>query len=247
MDKFDISYQALKKQLKTVYANTADPVAIETHLNEVLVNLDKNSRQEVLDKLIQEFKLGTKADDPRPTIYKENMAIDNHLLAPIIKLLLGRNVSQEEMNSDELLKCIAESISTVLEALNQLSSTINTTLVGNQDSDQHIRQVIGYHLEEAGHGQPLDIYISQIAKAFNESQQASRQAAHAKVEELLNQLSPEKITQDAGASRLSPMKKSKYYDEYVHKFEKIEKWFQSGQFMESFLREFKRNCQKISI
>lgn len=175
------------------------------------------------------------------------MAIENHLLAPIIKLLLGRNVSQEEMNSDELLKSIAESISTVLEALNQLSSTINNTLVGNQDSDQHIRQVIGYHLEEASHGQPLDIYISQIDKAFHESQQAIRQAVHTKIEEILNQLSPEKIAQDSGASRLSPMKKSKYYDEYVHKFEKIEKWFETGRFMESFLREFERNCQKISI
>ena len=131
--------------------------------------------------------------------------------------------------------------------MNQLISTINTTFVGKQDSDQAIRQVIGYHLEGASDGRPLDSYIGQIGKAFYASQQASKQAAHAKVKEILNQLSPEKIAQDAAASRLSPMKKSKYYDEYVHKFKKIEKWFESGRFMESLLREFERNCQKISI
>ncbi len=31
------------------------------------------------------------------------------------------------------------------------------------------------------------------------------------------------------------------------KFKKFEKWFGSGRFMESFLREFERNCQKISF
>ncbi|WP_320041716.1 type VI secretion system-associated FHA domain protein [uncultured Desulfobacter sp.] len=251
MDNFNISYQSLKEQLKALYAKNADAGAIETHLNEVLANLDTSSRRKILDKLIQEFEPDTSAK-PHPPVdaertIQENMAIDDHLLARIIKLLLGRNASQEEMNSDELLESLTEAINKVLEALNQLSSTINTTLVGNQDSDQHLRQVIGYHLEGASNGQPLDVYINQIGQAFHESQQASKQTAHAKVEEILNQLSPEKIAQDAGASRLSPMKKSKYYDEYVHKFEKIEKWFESGRFMESFLREFERNCQKISI
>lgn len=251
MDNFNISYQSLQEQLKAIYANNADAGAIETHLNKKLANLDENNRREVLDKLIQAFELDTMAkplspiDAERPT--QENMAIDDHFLARVIKLLLGRNVFQTDMDSDELQESLAESINSVLEALNQLSSTINTTLVGKQDSDQPIRQVIGYHLEGASHGQPLDIYISQIDKAFRESQQASRQAFYAKVEEILNQLSPEKIAQNAGASKLSPMKKSKYYDEYVHKFEKIEKWFESGRFMESFIREFERHCQKISL
>jgi hypothetical protein len=175
------------------------------------------------------------------------MAIDDHVLARVIKLLLGRNVSQAEMNSDELLESLAGSINTVFEALNQLIGTINTTLIGKQDSDQPIRQVIGYHLEGADHGRTLDSYIGKINKAFFESQQASKRAAHAKVKELIRELSPESIARESGASRLSPMKKSKYYDEYVHKFEKLKQWFESGRFMESFLREFEKNCQKISI
>ncbi len=179
-------------------------VPIEIHLNEALANLDKNSRREALDRLIREFERDTTAkplpltESVRPP--QGNMAIDGHLLARVIKLLLGLNVSQADVQSGELLENLAESINTVLKALNQLSSTINTTLVGQQDSDQPIRQVIGYYLEGASHGQPLDAYISQIDKAFHESQEASRKAAHAKVEEILNQLSPEKIAQNTGAS-----------------------------------------------
>ena len=251
MNSLNISYHALEKQLKAIYANNAGEGAIEAHLNEALANLDKNRRQEVLDRLIREFEHDTTII-PRSPIAAEHttqadMAIDDHVLARVIKLLLGRNVSHVDMNSDELLESLAVSINTVFEALNQLISTINTTLVGKQDSDQTIRQVIGYHLEGAGHGRTLDSYIGQIGKAFYESQQASKRAAHAKVKEIIIELSPENIARDSTASRLSPMKKSKYYDEYVHKFEKIEQWFESGRFMESFLREFERNCQKISI
>jgi len=252
MGNLDISYQALKEQLKTIYANNAGAEgAIEAHLNNVMANLDKNSRQEVLDRLIQEFEHDS-TTMPRSPIDaentpQENMVIDDHVLARVIKLLLGRNVTQADMNSDELMETLAGSIDTVFETLNQLIGTINTTFMGKQDPDQAIRQVIGYHLEGASHERALDSYIGQIGKAFYASQQASKQAAHAKVKEILNQLSPEKIARDAAASMLSPMKKSKYYDEYVHKFEKLEKWFESGRFMESFLREFERNCQKISI
>jgi len=251
MDSLNISYQSLEEQLKKIYANNAGESAIEAHLNEVLASLDKNSRLEVLDRLIQEFEHDATAM-PRSPIAPEDtspkdMAINDHVLARVIKLLLGRNVSQADMNSDELLESLAESINTVFETLNQLIGTINTTLVGKRDSDQTIRQVIGYHLEGANHGRSLDSYIGQINKAFYESQQASKRAAHAKVKKIISELSPEKITRDAAASRLNLMKKSKYYDEYVHKFKKIEQWFESGRFMESFLREFEKNCQKISI
>lgn len=251
MNSLDISHQALKEQIKAIYADNAHEGAIEAHLDDVLENLDKKSRRNVLDRLIQEFEHGTSAGN-RPPIAatnntQENMAIDDHVLARVIKLLLGRNVSQAEMNSDELLESLAGSINTVFEALNQLIGTINTTLIGKQDSDQPIRQVIGYHLEGADHGRTLDSYIGKINKAFFESQQASKRAAHAKVKELIRELSPESIARESGASRLSPIKKSKYYDEYVHKFEKLEQWFECGRFMESFLREFERNCQKISI
>ena len=251
MERLHISYQSLKKDLKALYANKTDAGAIEAHLNEVMAGLDQNNRQEVLDKLIQEFEHDATAM-PRPPIaakntIPKNMTIGDHVLPRVIKLLLGRNVSQADMNADELLESLSDAIDMVFETLNQLISTVNTTLVGKQDSDQTICQIIGYHLEGAGHGRTLGSCIGQIDKAFYESLQASRQAANAKVKEIISELSPENISREAMASRLNPMKKSKYYDEYVYKFETIEDWFESGRFMESFLREFEKNCQKISL
>lgn len=251
MDRLNISYQSLKRDLRAVYANNTDAGAIKAHLNKVLADLDKNSRQEVLDRLIREFEHGAPARN-RSSIAaedttQENMAMGGHVLARVIKLLLGREVSQADMNTDELLENLSESIDTVFEALNQLISTVNITLVGQQDSDQTICRGIGYHIEDAGHGRTLDRCIRQIDKAFYESLKASRRATHAKVKEILNELNPENIARDAMVPRLNPMKKSKYYDEYVHKFEKIENWFVSGRFMESFLREFEKKCQTISI
>ena len=251
MERSNISYQSLKRELKAVYANNTDAGAIEAHLNKVLADLDKDSRQEVLDRLIQEFEHGTPAMPRSPITAEdstqENMTIGDHVLARVIKLLLGREVSQADMNANEFLESLSESINMVFEALNQLISTVNITLVGKQDSDQTIYQAVGYHLEGAGHGRTLDRCIRQIDKAFYESLQASRRAAHAKVKEIINELNPENIVRDAMATRLNPMRKSKYYDEYVHKFEKIENWFVSGRFMEYFLREFEKNCQTISI
>ena len=100
MDNLNISYQSLKEQLKAVYANNADAAgAIEEHLNEVLADLDNNNRQEILDRLIQEFEHDTTAMPRSPidaeNITQENMAIDDHVLARVIKLLLGRNVSRQ--------------------------------------------------------------------------------------------------------------------------------------------------------
>lgn len=251
MDRLNISYPSLKKELKAVYANNTDPGAIEAHLNEVLADLDKNNRQDALDRLIQEFEHDATAMPRSPVAAKnttqKEIAIGDHLLARVIKLLLGRDASQADMNPDELLESLSDAIDTVFEALNQLISTVNSTLVGEQDSDHTICQVIGYHLEGADHGRTLAGCINQIDKAFYESVQASKQAAHAKVKEIISELSPENISREAMASRLNPMKKSKYYDEYVYKFEKIENWFKSGRFMESVLREFEKNCQKISI
>ncbi|RLB86902.1 MAG: hypothetical protein DRH26_16610, partial [Deltaproteobacteria bacterium] len=75
----------------------------------------------------------------------------------------------------------------------------------------------------------------------------SKKAAHTKVMEILEELSPERIKKEAGVSKLTPLRKSRYYEVYEEKFEKFENWFESGRFMESFLREFEKNCQKISF
>ena len=239
-----IQYEKMEDSIIKIFQEQTDnaDLPINDYLKNELKTLDSSDRMEVLDKLIDQFDSDNHIDEKYAAV-----AIDDHVLARVIKLLLGRDITKVDFNSNELLESLAESINTVFESLNQLISVINTTLVGKQGSDETIRQVIGYHLEGSSQTKTLESYIGQIGKAFFASQEASKKAAHAKVMQILEELSPEKIEKEAGVSRLSPMRKSKYYEVYELKFKKFEKWFESGRFMESFLRDFERNCQKISF
>jgi hypothetical protein len=239
-----IQFEKLEARILRIFQEHGEQSSIpmEDYLQTELAPFDVPDKMKVLEKLIDEFD----ASGP-DTVGQEAVAIDDHVLARVIKLLLGRDISPADFNSNELLESLADSINTVFESLNQLISVINTTLVGNQDSDQTIRQVIGYHLEGSSNAKSLESYIGQIGKAFFESQEAAKKAAHTKAMQILEELSPEKIEEEAGVSRLSPMRKSKYYEVYELKYRKFEKWFESGRFMESFLSEFERNCQKISF
>ena len=239
-----IQYEKIEDHIIRIFKEqrTNPDLLVTDYLENELAALDLSDKTKALDKLIELFgpqDHGNKKTDVLPE--------DDHVLARVIKLLLGREISQVDLSSEELLESLGESINTVFESLNQLISVINTTLVGKQDSDETIRQVIGYHLEGSQNTSTLEKYIGQIGKAFFASQEASKKAAHSKVMQILEELAPEKIEKEADVSRLSPMRKSKYYEVYELKFKKFEKWFESGRFMESFLREFERNCQKISF
>ncbi len=239
-----IQYERLEAKVRKIFQDHGEQSSLpmEDYLQTELASFDLPDKIKVLQKLIGGFDLS----GPNPS-HSSSISIDDHVLARVIKLLLGRDISPTDFNSDELLESLANSINTVFESLNQLISVINTTLVGNQDSDQTIRQVIGYHLEGSPNTRSLESYIGQIGDAFFQSQEASKKAAHTMVMEILEELSPERIKKEAGVSKLTPLRKSRYYEVYEEKFENFENWFESGRFMESFLREFEKNCQKISF
>ncbi len=244
-----IQYEKMEDSMIKIFQEQSDnaDLPINDYLENELKALDPEDRIDVLDRLIDRFDSPDNEDAKRGVEKQNALTIDDHVLARVIKLLLGHDIAKVNLSSEELLESLVESINTVFESLNQLISVINTTLVGKQDSDETIRQVIGYHLEGSSQAKTLESYIGQIGKAFFASQEASKKAAHAKVMQILEELSPEKIKKEADVSILSPMRKSKYYEVYELKFRKFEKWFESGRFMESFLREFERNCQKISL
>jgi hypothetical protein len=254
-----IQYEKMEDSIIKIFQEQGDnaDLPINDYLENELKSLDPENRIDVLDRLIEKLDSANNRNEEKENVEKGDekkgdekqtaIKIDDHVLARVIKLLLGRDITQTEFNPDELLESLVASINTVFESLNQLISVINTTLVGKQDSDETIRQVIGYHLEGSSQTKTLESYIGQIGKAFFASQEASKKAAHAKVMQILEELAPEKIKKEADVSRLSPMRKAKYFEEYELKFRKFEKWFESGRFMESFLREFERNCQKISF
>ena len=194
-----IQYEKLAARIQKIFQENGDQsyLLMEDYLQRELASFDVPDKMKVLEKLIDRFD-ATLSDEGGLS----PVAIDDHVLARVIKLLLGRDISPTDFNSTALLESLADSINTVFESLNQLISVINTTLVGNQDSDQTIRQVIGYHLEGNRNARSLESYIGQIGKAFLESQEAAKKAAHTKVMEILEELSPERIKKEIGENSI---------------------------------------------
>ena len=210
--------------------------SVEAYLHEQMHGLEHDARIAALQALIERF-----GGICRPV---DSDTADDAVLTQICSLLLGRKVSRDDLSSSELLEKLAESLNTIFNTLNQLISVINMTFTGEGSPEQTIRQVIGFRLEGEGQGSSLETYLGQISNAFLTSQQSFKEAAHAKIRQVLEVLDPEQLAAETGKGlKFGPLKKAEMFDLYEQRYAKIQKWFHSGRFMEDFLREFEKNCQ----
>ena len=210
--------------------------SVEAFLKEQMAGLDSHSRIAALQSVVN--RLGNTC---RPSMTGET---DEEVLTRVCSLLLGRKVSMDDLSSSELLEKLAESLNTIFNTLNQLISVINMTFTGEGSPEQTIRQVIGFRLEGEGQGNSLETYLDQISNAFLTAQQSFKEAAYAKVKQVLSVQDPEQVAAEVGKGlKFGPMKKAEMFEIYEERFGKIQKWFSSGRFMEDFLREFEKNCQ----
>jgi hypothetical protein len=233
----------LANEIKQIYSSgpLQAETLIERYLEERLYALSAPERLILLKKLIAEFKRASSG-----TSGNENM--DEEVLSRVFSLLLGRKVSQADLSSTEFLQRLAESLNTIFDTLNQLVSVINMTLLGEATGDETIRHIIGFHLEGEYQSKSLESYLGQIKKAFLIAQQAYKKAAHTIVSKILLELDPVQIARtDTGGLKFGPLRKAEFYEIYEGKFQRCKKWFESGRFMEEFLREFEKDCQKLSL
>ncbi len=210
--------------------------AVEAYLVEQMPGLDHRMRIDALHAVLHRLE-----NTCRPLTSGE---ADEAVLTQVCALLLGRKVSMDDLSSRELLEKLAESLYTIINTLNHLISVINMTFTGEGSADQTIRQVIGSRLEGEGKGSSLETYLGQISSAFLTSRQSFKEAAYAKVKQVLSVLDPEQLAAETDKSfKFGPLKKAEKFDIYEQRYAKIQKWFSSGRFMEDFLREFEKNCQ----
>lgn len=215
---------------------------INGYLEKKLAGLSSEDRMAHLRKLMGMFSPGDENNE-----CSELPEMEEELLSRVASLLLGREVSQADLSSNELFQRLAESLNTIFDTLNQLVRVINATLFSEGTGDETIRYVIGSHLERGTETKSLETYLGQIQKAFLTTQQAFRNAAHARVKALLDELDPGKISETGGSGfKFGPLRKAECFEMYEKKFRLCQKWFESGRFMEEFMREFENNCQKLS-
>jgi hypothetical protein len=234
----DITQTELIEELRAIYTSDPEraPERIETHLKARLADLEVKAARNFLEQACQRLS-GV------PNIQTSSM--DPELVARVFGLLLGRKVDPEDLSSSELLERLAQSLNTIFNALNELISVINMTFSGGADSgDQTIRQFIGFHLEAGDQTQSLEKYLGQINKAFLTTQKAFKRAAQTKVEQILKAIDPASLAGErSGGLKLGPLRKAEDFDILKEKIDRIRRWYDKGQFMEDFLREFERNCQ----
>ena len=232
----------LASELRQIYQSDISraEAMIEAHLEKRMTRLTPDSRLKLLKKLKDEFNADRALPSPGSDMEEE-------VLPRVFSLLLGRDVSQADLSSAEILQRLAESLNTIFDTLNQLVSVINMTLFGESAGNETIRYVIGSHLKGGDQTKSLESYLGQIQKAFLTTQQAFKNAALARVGEILDELDPDKISQAGGGGlKFGPLRKAEYFAIYESKFRSCKKWFESGRFMEAFLREFEKNCLKLS-
>lgn len=236
-----IPIDRLANEIRNIYHSDKDQPEkeIEKFLTGRFKQLSGSESLDVLNKLIAEF------DTTRQNEI-DKLCIDNQIMSRIFSFLLGRDVSRTDLSSTELMERLAQTLKTIFDSLNQLIDVINMTLTGETYGDQTIRQVIGFHLEGDEQKKSLESYIGQINKAFLTVQRSFKKTAQIKVLQILEEIDPDRICAQAGGGlKIGPLRKAEYYEIYEETFRKIKKWFESGRFMEEFLREFEKNCQNL--
>jgi len=232
----------LAEEIRKVYLSDKDRAEkrIEEFLQNRFKNVSSAERLNVTTKLIAEF------DSPLP-LKTDNFNIDDSVMTQIFSLLLGKDISRADLSSTKLIQRLAESLKTIFDSLNHLIRVINMTLTGESSGEETIRQVIGVHLEGEGQTNSLESYLAQINQAFLTTQNSFKKTVKIIVGQILEEINPDQIsTQGGGGLKIGPFRKAEHYEMYEHKFRKIRKWFDSGRFMDDFLREFEKNCQNPS-
>jgi hypothetical protein len=229
-------------------AYLADPLkaetAIEKLLEERIAGQPFKSMPEFSDELCKEF-----APSGHGAIENSQGGYSNsepESIAKALSMILGKEISHTELTSEDLMQRLAESFGTIFDSLNELIRVMNTTLLGETSQEETIRTFIGSHMEGQESLQSIKAYIEQIQKTFLITQKAFKGTARSIVRNILTELDPEQISKVSGGGlKVGPLRKAECFEVFEKKYNRCNKWFESDRFMEDFLREFEKNCQRL--
>jgi hypothetical protein len=234
----ELQVTRLAAEIRSLYAE--DPSNALPRVQELLADrlgdAPPEQGRDVIRQLVQHFRpAGNEA------------AADNEAMRRVFGLILGHKVAPDDLASDGLPERLAQSLNTIFDALNELIGRINMSFNGSGAvGEETIRQFIGVHLQGDDQTHSLVEYLGRISQAFLTTHEAFKAAARTKVEQIIQALDPDKIAAErSGGLKIGPMRKAQDFDTLKEKIERIRRWFDSGRFMEDFLREFEKNCQEM--
>lgn len=230
-----IAMDQLVNEIRDLYVPDSDQTEkhIEQFLEKRLENLSESQRLWVLKKMIAQF-------DSTYHDRTDNFTFDDNVIPLIYKLLLGKDVSQSNLSSTELLQRLTESLNTIFRTLNELIRIMNITLYDKCQGKPGIQTIIESNPES------LESYLGQIKTVFKTVQAAFEKAAEVRIDKILTELDPEQFSDTTGGwLKITPLKKAESYDIYKDKYREIRNWFKSDKFIKDFRREFENSCQNL--
>ncbi len=235
--------ETLLVELRRIQQESGDQAEnlVEQYLKMHLFSLSPKERQSLLSALIEELQ------PVEEQVLTGGAATDKSFLR-FCSMLLGEKVDPSLLNSDEMQERLVEALDTIFTSLNQLVQSINMTLLEGRQAEETIRQIIGSHLEDRDGSKSLEDYIAEIRKAFFTSHEAFKKSAGTLVARILRDLEPPPLEESGRFSlKLGATKKAESYEHFLKVFQSCKKWYDSGRYMDDYLREFEKQCHNLTL
>ena len=243
-----MTFQTIAADIRTIYKSNPSVSAalIETYLEGHLKQDSPEEKLSVIRDLARRFEVAPPTRNLSPAKCKAGEFSEQKEYSHLFTLLFGKNMAKFDLSSEEHLEKLAQSLNTIFDTLNQIIGVIHATLLGEQSELETIRHIIGSEVESDENTDSLQTYLSQIQKAFLVAHRAYQEAAKSKVRQILEEMSPDKISESVGGSlKFNPFKKAELYESYKEKHALCKRWLESGRLMEEVLRDFEMICQKL--
>ncbi len=232
----------LVREIRALYES--DPATAEARIEALLMrrwrHVDEEQRLVRLGELERRF-----AGVEPASAGSHACTLEPEVVSRLLTLFLGAKAPRADLDHDQLMERLSQSLNTIFDALNQVIIAIHSMLLGQDSELETIRQVIGSDLQHPVPSDSLANHLDQIRQAFLVCHQAFLEAARNKIEEILGELDPRAMAEEQGGSSVTvgPWKRARLFDEFTARYEKIEDWFRSERFRRDILREFEKHCR----
>lgn len=227
------SIQDLSDEIRKIYAQ--DPLHAEKHIEEYL----STQLQPFTTSLQREYIATLKKSFSAPPKKKSSARPDYDELIINLAALLGEKISREDLSSADLPIRLNNSLSKLSTSIERLLNIINTDVNLHSPGNQLAAQDVD------GEPIPLETIITKLRVSFLMTHHAFKDAAYDLVLRILNDLDPDYFEAEESTSlKFGPLRKAASYDLYLESYAKCKKWFDSGRFMEDFIRLFHNNKKK---
>jgi hypothetical protein len=243
-----MTLQTTAHEIRKIYKSnpSASVALIETYLEEHLKQGSPEEKLSVIRELARRFEVVTATLNPPLVKCETGEFSEQKEYSHLFTLLFGRNIAKFDLSSEEHLEKLAQSLNTIFDSLNQIIGVIHATLLGEQSELETIRHIIGSGVENQEKTDSLQAYLDQIQRAFLVAHRAYQEAAKSKVRQILEEMSPDKISESIGGSlKFGPFKKAELFESYKEKHALCKSWLESGRLMEEVLRDFEKICQQL--